>query len=101
VPEQKDTRFYLDPASAEVLWITDPGARDFRWWHMALHRLDFLGSPAREIVVVLLLLGVTAVCGFGAWIGIKKIARGGRLDNLAPTQPAEAEPKAETQGAQT
>jgi hypothetical protein len=48
---------------------------------MALHRLDFLGSPAREIVVALLLLGVTAVCGFGAWIGIKKIARGGRLDN--------------------
>jgi len=59
----------------------DPGARDFRWWHLAPHRLDFLGSPLREIVVVLLMLGVTAVCGLGAWMGIKKLARGGKLDN--------------------
>jgi hypothetical protein len=28
------------------------------------------------------MLGVTAVCGFGAWIGIRKLARGGKLDNL-------------------
>jgi uncharacterized iron-regulated membrane protein len=77
-----DTRFYLDPASGDVRFVADPGARDFRWWHLALHRLDIVGSPFREIVVVLLMLGVTAVCGFGAWMGLKKLARGGKLENL-------------------
>jgi uncharacterized iron-regulated membrane protein len=81
VPEARETRFYLDPVSGAVRFAADPGARDFRWWHMAPHRLDFLGSPLREIVVVLLMLGVTAVCGLGAWMGIKKLARGGKLDN--------------------
>ena len=86
-PALDETRFYLDPVSGEVRFIADPGARDFRWWHMLLHRIDFVGSPVREIIVVLLMLGVTAVCGFGAWIGIKKLARGGKLDN-PPADPA-------------
>jgi uncharacterized iron-regulated membrane protein len=86
-PDLDDTRFYLDPVSGEVRFVADPGARDFRWWHLLLHRIDFVGSPVREIIVVLLMLGVTAVCGFGAWIGIKKLARGGKLDNQ-PVDPA-------------
>jgi hypothetical protein len=86
VPEQRDTRFYLDPVSGEVRYVADPGARDFRWWHMAPHRLDFLASPVREIVVFLLLLGVTGVCALGAWMGLRKLARGGKLDNQAPDQ---------------
>ena len=85
VPAAKDTRFYLDPVSGDVRFVADPGARDFRWWHLALHRIDIFGSPFREIIVVLLLLGVTGVCAFGAWMGIRKLARGGRLDNLPPS----------------
>ncbi|HVY90007.1 MAG TPA: PepSY domain-containing protein [Hyphomonadaceae bacterium] len=85
VPSQNDTRFYLDPDSGDVRFVADPGARDFRWWHLLPHRLDVMGSPLREIVEMLLLAGVTAVCGLGAWIGIKKLARGGKLDNL-PTE---------------
>lgn len=81
VPDARDTRFYLDPVSGDVRFAADPGARDFRWWHMAPHRLDFIGSPLREIVVVLLMLGVTAVCALGAWVGLRKLARGGKLDN--------------------
>ncbi|MDP3736670.1 MAG: PepSY domain-containing protein [Hyphomonadaceae bacterium] len=80
VPEARGTRFYLDPVSGDVRFAADPGARDFRWWHMAPHRLDFFASPLREIVVFLLMLGVTAVCGLGAWMGLKKLARGGKLD---------------------
>ena len=80
--DMDETRFYLDPVSAQPRFIADAGARGFRWWHLMLHRLDFVGSPVREIMVVLLMLGVTAVCGLGAWIGIRKLARGGKLDNL-------------------
>jgi uncharacterized iron-regulated membrane protein len=82
VPEMDETRFYLDPVTGDVRFVADPGAREFRWWHLALHTFDVMGSPIREIVLLLAMLGVTAVCGFGAWIGIRKLARGGKLDNL-------------------
>jgi uncharacterized iron-regulated membrane protein len=82
VPDMDDTRFYLDPVTGDVRFVADPGARGFRWWHMALHTFDVLGSPVREIVILLAMLGVTAVCAFGAWIGMRKLARGGKLDNL-------------------
>ena len=82
VPEMDETRFYLDPITGDVRFVADPGARDFRWWHMALHTFDVMGSPIREIVILLAMLGVTAVCAFGSWIGLKKLARGGKLDNL-------------------
>jgi uncharacterized iron-regulated membrane protein len=82
VPEMDETRFYLDPVSADVRFVADPGARDFRWWHLALHTFDVMGSPIREIVIFLVMLGVSAVCGLGAWMGLRKLARGGRLDNL-------------------
>jgi hypothetical protein len=81
VPEMEDTRFYLDPFSGDVRFVADPGARDFRWWHLALHTFDVIRSPIREIVIFLVMLGVTAVCGLGAWMGLKKLARGGKLDN--------------------
>ena len=69
---------------ARTSFAADPAARDFRWWHLAPHRLDFFVSPLREIVVLLLMLGVTAVCGLGAWMGLKKLARGGKLDGQPP-----------------
>jgi hypothetical protein len=47
----------------------------------------------REIVILLAMLGVTAVCGFGVWLGTKKLARGGRLDNTPRTAPPEARPE--------
>jgi hypothetical protein len=77
-----DTRFYLDPDTGAVRFIADDGAKGFRVLHMALHTFDFVGSPIREILLVLAMLGVTAVCGLGAWMGMKKLARGGKLDNI-------------------
>jgi hypothetical protein len=82
VPEMDETRFYLDPVTGDVRFVADPGARGFRWWHLALHTFDVMRSPIREIVILLAMLGVTAVCGFGAWLGLRKLARGGKLDNL-------------------
>jgi uncharacterized iron-regulated membrane protein len=82
-----ETHFYLDPQSGRYLGSADPEEQGFRWWHMALHTLDFAGplraEPAHAIVSILLMAGVTALCGLGAWIGIAKLARGGRLDNQA------------------
>ncbi len=80
-PAMNGTRFYLDPETGGLRFIADDGAKGFRVWHMALHTFDFVGSPIREILLVLAMLGVTAVCGLGAWMGLKKLARGGKLDN--------------------
>ena len=88
VKEADDTRFYLDPVSGAVRFVADPGARGFRWLHLGLHRFDFFGwlrvRPVWDIVVWLLMLGVTAVCAIGVWMGLRKLARGGKLDNLPP-----------------
>jgi hypothetical protein len=85
VPAMQDTRFYLDHITGQVSAIADPGARGFRWVHLGLHRLDFFGwlraRPLWDIVTLPLMLGVTAVCVFGVWLGARKLLRGGRLDN--------------------
>jgi hypothetical protein len=88
VPEMDVTRFYLDAVSGGVRAIADSGAKGFRWWHMALHTFDVIGSPLREALIFLVMLGVTGVCGFGAWLGLRKLARGGKLDNLPDDVPA-------------
>ncbi|MDP3493726.1 MAG: PepSY-associated TM helix domain-containing protein [Hyphomonadaceae bacterium] len=85
-----DTRFYLDPDTGAVRFIADDGAKGFRVLHMALHTFDFVGSPLREILLVLAMIGVTAVCAFGVWMGARKIARGGKLDNLPADEPPAA-----------
>ncbi len=90
VRAKDDTRFYLDPDTGAVRFIADDGAKGFRWWHMALHTFDVMSSPVREIVIVLVMLGVSAVCGLGAWLGLKKLARGGRLDNPPTSEPSDA-----------
>ncbi len=82
LPEQ--THFYVDPETAQISAIADDGAKGFRWLHLALHRIDFASwvriRPVWDLVVILFLLPATILCGLGAWIGLKKLARGGRLD---------------------
>ena len=90
VAAKDDTRFYLDPDTGAVRFIADDGSKGFRWWHMALHTFDVLASPVREVVILLAMLGVTAVCGLGVWLGAKKLARGGRPDNTPKTEKPEA-----------
>ncbi len=86
---ENDTRFYLDPDLGAVRFIADDGSKGFRFLHLALHKFDLVRSPLREILLVLAMIGVTAVCAFGVWIGARKLARGGKLDNTPKdTKPA-------------
>jgi uncharacterized iron-regulated membrane protein len=89
LPAMQDTRIYLDPVSAQVVAVADPGAKGFRWLHLGLHRLDVFGwlriRPIWDVVMLILLAGTTAVCGLGAWMGLRKIARGGKLDGPPPS----------------
>lgn len=78
-----DTRFYIDPDLGAVRFIADDGSKGFRFLHLALHKFDLVRSPLREILLVLAMIGVTSVCAFGVWIGARKLARGGKLDNTA------------------
>lgn len=82
------THYYIDPETAQLVAIADDGAKGFRWLHLALHRVDFASwvriRPLWDLIVVLLLLPATAICGLGAWLGLKKLARGGQLDGRPP-----------------
>jgi uncharacterized iron-regulated membrane protein len=89
VPAMRRTRFYLDAVSGQVVATADPGDRGFRWWHLALHRLDFAWLRVgwlRQTLEILLLAGVSAVCGIGAWMGVRKLMRGGKLDGLPKSE---------------
>jgi len=72
-------RYYLDPLSGEVVRTSDTDDRWFRWLHEGLHRLDF--TPAlrngmfRTLAMLPLMLGVTLVCGTGAWLGLRRLLR--------------------------
>jgi len=72
-------RYYLDPLSGEIVMTADSDARWYRWLHEGLHRLDFApvlrGGTFRTLVMLPLLLGVTLVCGTGAWLGIRRLMR--------------------------
>jgi uncharacterized iron-regulated membrane protein len=86
-----DARFYVDRLTGDIVGLSDPGTNGYRFWHLGLHRIDFFGwlriHPIRDIVLVLLMLGVSAVCALGAYMGIRKLMRGGRLDNTPRDQP--------------
>jgi uncharacterized iron-regulated membrane protein len=64
------TRIYIDPATGSVQAM-DLNARRTRWWESALHNVDLPGLRARplwDFIVLLLLAGVTILCGTGTWL---------------------------------
>ena len=68
---------YLDPVSGQVRLAVDGEAKASRWIRVGLHDLDFPGLRARpvwDIVVILLLAGVTVGVAAGAWLGLKRLA---------------------------
>ncbi|MBN9505533.1 MAG: peptidase [Altererythrobacter sp.] len=72
------TRLYFDPRTGELIGFVDADSRAFRWWHLALHRLDFSvlrERPLWDIVVLPLLAGVSLLCLLGAWMGVKRLTR--------------------------
>ncbi len=56
----------------------DQTARASRWLRTGLHDWDFAGlrrRPVWDVVVLILLAGVTAVCALGAWLGLQRLQR--------------------------
>jgi hypothetical protein len=74
------TRYYIDTVSGMLLMKIDRSARRYRWWHEGLHRLDFTatlrGRPQWDVLMLLLMSGVTMVCGTGAYLGYRRLLRG-------------------------
>ncbi|HEY2678297.1 MAG TPA: PepSY domain-containing protein [Steroidobacteraceae bacterium] len=73
------TRYYLDPVSGMILAKIDRSAQAYRWLHEGMHRLDFAAAlrdrPQWDLIMLLLMTGVTAVCGTGAYLGCRHVAR--------------------------
>ncbi len=68
------TRLYLDPVSGVPVGIIDSDARWYRWLHTGLHTLDFSTAtrsrPVWDVLMLVLLAGVTVICGTGpGWDG--------------------------------
>jgi hypothetical protein len=68
------TRYYLDPVSGLLLARFGASARGYRWLHQGVHRLDFVRErPLWDVLMLVLLGGVTFVCGTGAYQGIRRL----------------------------
>jgi uncharacterized iron-regulated membrane protein len=71
------TRVYISPTSGSHRTI-DRDGRQARWWQRGLHGLDFDGlrwRPLWDVVTLLLLAGVTAVCVTGSWMAIQRVRK--------------------------
>jgi hypothetical protein len=79
----EQTRYYLDPISGEILLKIDHSARAYRWWHDALHRLDFSKAlrsrPLWDVLMLLLLLGTSVVAATGCYAAVLRLGRPLRL----------------------
>lgn len=73
------TRYYLDGTSGRLLSKVDSSRRWYRWLHLGLHRLDFTATlrsrPVWDILMLVLMAGVTAVCVTGTYMGIRYLGR--------------------------
>ena len=76
--DAQNTRLYLDPRTGELVGFVDDASRGFRWWHLALHRLDIpvlRERPLWDLVTLPLLVGVSLVCLLGMWMGLRRLMR--------------------------
>jgi hypothetical protein len=73
------TRIYLDTRSGEMVAYFDHSQKLYRWLFSGLHSLDFTSwlrtRPFRDLLVWLLMLGVTAATVTGAYMGFRRILR--------------------------
>jgi uncharacterized iron-regulated membrane protein len=74
-----ETRYYVDAVSGMLIAKIDRGARGYRWLHEGLHRLDFTaalrGRPQWDVLMLVLMSGVTGVCASGAYLGYRRLLR--------------------------
>jgi uncharacterized iron-regulated membrane protein len=73
------TLYYLDSVSGALINKADAGSKEYRWWHSALHRLDFVPAlrttVGRSLFLLPLLIGAAAVSVTGAYLGVRRIVR--------------------------
>jgi hypothetical protein len=72
-------RYYIDPVSGELASSIDRADEHYRWWHDALHRMDFAAliraRPQWDALMWLLMGGVTASCVTGTYLGYRRLTR--------------------------
>jgi uncharacterized iron-regulated membrane protein len=69
-------RYYIDPVTGELLRKVTPVTRGYRWLHEGMHRLDFIESrPLWDVVMLVLMAGVTFVCATGAIMSITVVRK--------------------------
>ncbi len=72
-------RYYLDPVSGALIRDVDRAAVHYRWWHDALHRMDFTAAirqgPGRQVLMWLLMGGATVVCVTGTYLAYRRLGR--------------------------
>jgi hypothetical protein len=77
------TRYYFDSVSGDILAKLDVGAKQYRWWHDALHRGDFAPivrrRPLWDVMMLALLAGVSALCATGVWLAFSHLRRRGTI----------------------
>ncbi|MEP7209454.1 MAG: PepSY domain-containing protein [Alphaproteobacteria bacterium] len=96
-PDKDATRIYLDRETGEIRQMADATTKRYRWLESGLHDMDFAflrARPVWDIVVLLLLSMVTAVCATGTWLAFARVGhdvlsvaralRGGRRDVMNP-----------------
>jgi hypothetical protein len=73
------TRYYFDSVSGMLVAKQDSQARAYRWLHEGLHRLDFTAAlrsrPLWDVLMLLLMSGVTVVSATGAYLGYRRLTR--------------------------
>jgi uncharacterized iron-regulated membrane protein len=73
------TRYYLDSVSGMLMAKLDAESRAYRWLHEGLHRLDFAAGlrarPQWDLIMLLLMSGVTTLCVTGAYLGYRRLTR--------------------------
>src|SRR5690606_8452136 len=77
VGDAERTRLYIGAESGDVRAV-GPSGRAARWIRTGLHGLDFpvlRTRPLWDVVVIVLLAGVTSVCATGSWMAIQRVAR--------------------------
>ncbi len=73
------TRYYLDPVSGSLLAKFDAQAQAYRWLHQGLHRWDVAAAlrtrPRWDVLMLLLMGGVTLICSTGVILGYRRVTR--------------------------
>lgn len=79
--DAEGTRLYINPVTGAVRALTAQG-RLSRWIRTGLHDMDFAflrARPVWDIVVMLLLAGVTSLCVIGTWLALKRVRMDWRI----------------------